>query len=91
MTVKSRRQQVQEMTKDYSYDDSEYGKLLRRKRIRAAYFVCLDHHNFEFFYDMLDCTRVEELKEIIILDEQETKQLGRPFRTAIRRYLRDIS
>lgn len=91
MTVKSRRQQVQEMTKDYSYDDSEYGKLLRRKRIRVAYFVCLDHHNFEFFYDMLDCTRVEELKEIISLDEQETKILGRPFRSAIRRYLRDIS
>lgn len=90
MTVKERREEVQEMVKGKSYDDSEYGKFLRRKHIRAAYFACLDHHNFEFFYDMLDCTKVEELKEIISLDEQETKLFGKPFRTAIRKYLREL-
>lgn len=91
MTVKERRQEVQEMYKYYSYDDSEAGKYVRRRRLRAAYCACLDHNNFEFFNDMLDCTKVEELKEIMSLDEREGGVFGRPFRTAIRKYLREIA
>lgn len=79
------------MVKDKPYDDSEYSKSYRRRNIRLAFNACIVHRDMEFFYDMLDCTKIEELKEIIEWDEQHSKLAGRPFRTTIRKYLRDIS
>ena len=90
MTVKERREEVQEMVKNKPYNDSEYSKVHRRIIIRSAFNMCIVHRDMEFFYDMLNCTKVEELKEMLEWDEQRSKIAGRPFRTTIRKYLREL-
>lgn len=90
MTVKERREAIQELISNKPYDESEFAKYCRRERLKASYEVGMMFGNMEVFQNNLDGTKIEELKEIIDLDEKETRLSGKPYRTAIRKYLREL-